>query len=222
MTETAEIPEIPEIPESAPLWNCAEIPENPEIPESAPLWNCDVTCDVSHPQSDSRDSCDSRDNHDSQGDSHQQSQGHGQDIQTWPSNSQTYTTTDGIPKKGSNEKLSLAWAEDSTMNGRLDPGNINFFKNNQFLASEKGEGRQIARREIEAKRIKLGSSQSELIENEVRIRRSLEQKPINTPGNINQTISTTASFQSVDYTAEEESCYPAPPDRSAAETDFRN
>ena len=106
------------------------------------------------------------------------------------------------------------------MNGRLDPGNINFFKNNQCLASVKGEGRQIARRENEAKRIKLRSSQSELIENEVRIRRSLEQNLINTPGNIDQYISTTASFHSVDKTAEEESCYSAPPNRSV-EPDFK-
>ena len=121
------------------------VTEIPEISKSAPL--CDVTCDVSHPQHDSHDS---RDSHDSQDDSQQQSQGHGQDIQTWPSNSQTYTTTDGIPKEGSNEKLSLAWAEDSTMNERLDPGDINFFKNKHSLASLKGvneeEGRQIARR----------------------------------------------------------------------------
>ena len=65
-------------------------------------------------------------------------------------------------------------------------------------------------------------SQNEVIENELRIRGSPERKTINTPGNLNQTISTLTSFQSVDHTAEEESGYPAPPDRSAAEADFRN
>ena len=87
-------------------------------------------------------------------------------------------------------------------------------KNKPCLASEKGEGCQIAGREIGAERIKLRSTPSEIIQCEVKISRSKDQNIINTPEIIDQPISTTASIHSVDKTVEEESCYPAPPNRS--------
>ena len=217
VTESTEMSEIQEIPRSAPLWNSANNPESPEIPVSVPLWNCGEVCETSHTLN---DSCDTRDSRKKQVDSQQQGQGHNQNDQNWSSKGRAYTTTESIERIETNANLSLAWADDFTTDGKLEPGDINFLKNKPCLASIKGDGCQIAGREIGAKRIKLRSPSNEIIQCEVKINRSKDQNIINTPEIIDQPISTTASKHSVDKAVEEEDCYPAPPDRSVEQQIF--